>query len=230
MNRKKAKKLLVDYLEDSLAAGPREAVENHLSQCERCRDELSLIEKVKENLVSLDAPDPGDEFWRNFNRKLSQKLAVEEAPASHPGFTFGYLTGRPRIALAAGVMTILLIALLAVGAFLVISVSPGRAPTIPDIALNSSEIATIDLNGIEIEFFLKNGDTGIDLDAAELSDLSEEEMETLEEDLFVLMGEDWASASEDMVPDDIYEPTVYDLLDELSYEEIEALYRELGLT
>ncbi len=231
MNCKKINALLVDYLEGVLAARQGEAIEKHLSQCERCREDLSLIEKVREELVSLEAADAGDEFWQNFNRKLSQKLAAEEAPTSHPGFNLGYLAGRPRIAIAAGVMTTLLIAVLAGAAFfLTMPEPPGGAPTIPPVAMNSHDTERIDPNGFEIEFLLDTGDDGTDLDSAELSDLSEEEMDTIEEQLFLLMGEDLASASEDMVPDDIYEQTVYDLLDELSYEEVETLYRKLGLT
>ena len=101
MNCKKAKKLLVYYVEESLADGRRKAVENHLSQCERCRAELSEIQKLKENLLSLDAPEPGADFWRDFDGRLAQELATEEASAPTRGFAAGPLSWQPRLAFVA---------------------------------------------------------------------------------------------------------------------------------
>jgi len=227
MNCKKTKMLLLDYMEDSLAHNKREAVKNHLSECEQCRAELSQLERLKEDLLSLEAPERGTDFWENFTARLSQKLAAEEASPAGRAFRPGTILGQPRFALAAGAMTILLIAMLAVAGLVISQNITKPGATIPDIALDSREMAMIDIENLEVEFFLKNGTNGTDLT---LSDLSDEEMESIEDELMVLMEEDLASASEDMVPDDIYEQTVYDFLDELSYEEIEQVCKKLGLT
>ena len=227
MNCKKSKKLLLDYLEDSLTHDKREAVKNHLSQCEHCAAELAQLERLKEGLLSLDVPEQGPDFWEKFNASLSEKLAAEEMPAADHGIIPGAILGQPRLALAAGVMTILLVAALAV-AGLVLSQNTNRPEaTIPDIALDFSQMSTAEIENLNVEFFLKNGTNGTE---SALSDVSDEEMESIEDELMVLMEEDLASASEDMVSDDIYEQTVYDLLDELSYEEIEEVFKELGLT
>jgi hypothetical protein len=227
MNCKKSKKLLLDYMENSLADERRAAVESHLSQCERCRAELSQLERLKKDLQSLETPEQGTEFWEHFNARLAQKLASEEVSTTGHGLRSGTLLGQPRFALAAGLMTILLVALLAVAGLVISQNTNKPETTIPDIALDSREMATIDIKNMEVEFFLKNGTNGTDLT---LSDVSDDEMESIEDEIMSLMEEDLASASEDMVPDDIYEETVYDLLDELSYEEIEQVYKKLGLS
>jgi hypothetical protein len=227
MNCKKAKKLLIDYAEESLANGRRKAVESHLSQCECCRAELSEIQSLRESLLALEATEPGADFWDDFNRNLSEKLAAEQASAPTRGFALGPLSMRPRLAFAAAVMTVLLVAVLAIVGFILLPGPPPLQKAVPPVALNGSDLDTIDLESLEVEYFLKNGHHVTDV---AVGDLSEEEMEALEEEMFMLVGEDWDLASEDMVLGEIYEHTVYDMLDELSDEEMEALYKKLGLT
>jgi hypothetical protein len=229
MNCKKAKKLLLDYSEDSLAGDKRRAVDNHLSRCELCRSELAQMEKLKQRILSLESPEHDADFWRNFDGKLAQKLAGEAEYPAHGGLAARHpLLRQPGVAFAAAATTILLIAVLAVIGLVVFPAPPRQPGTMPDIAWDTDELAIIDLENVEIEFFLENGDNGTE---ALLADLSDEDMEMLEDDIVLLLEEeDLQSASEDMVLDDIYEQTVYDSLDALSLEEIEELYNRLGLT
>ncbi len=78
MNCDRAAELLVDYSEDALSARKKRALEEHLSGCEACRAELSQIERVKERLLSLDAPERDTEFWRRFGVNLSERLEGEK--------------------------------------------------------------------------------------------------------------------------------------------------------
>ncbi|UCD58745.1 MAG: zf-HC2 domain-containing protein, partial [Candidatus Hydrogenedentota bacterium] len=82
MNCVRVKEILVDYAEGALAGRKRLAVERHLSRCEACRSELAWIEKVRQDILSLETPERDAEFWESFGSRLSQKLAQEENPES----------------------------------------------------------------------------------------------------------------------------------------------------
>ena len=78
MNCDRAAELLVDYSEGALSARKKRALQGHLSGCKGCRAELSQIERVKERLLSLDAPERDAEFWRRFGVNLSERLEGEK--------------------------------------------------------------------------------------------------------------------------------------------------------
>ena len=55
-----------DYLSGSLSEEERNAIEVHLRDCSACRSELSMMSE----LVSIDAPDPGNLFWETLPQKV----------------------------------------------------------------------------------------------------------------------------------------------------------------
>jgi len=62
-----------EYLSGSLSEDMREAIEFHIRDCSACRSELSMMSE----LVSIDAPDPGNLFWETLPQKV-KGLAEEK--------------------------------------------------------------------------------------------------------------------------------------------------------
>jgi hypothetical protein len=60
------REMFPEYLGGSLSGEVRNAVEVHLRDCPACRSELSMMSE----LVSVDAPDPGNLFWATLPRKV----------------------------------------------------------------------------------------------------------------------------------------------------------------
>ena len=60
------REMFPEYLGGSLSGEVRNAVEVHLRDCPACRSELSMMSE----LVSIDAPDPGNLFWATLPRKV----------------------------------------------------------------------------------------------------------------------------------------------------------------
>jgi hypothetical protein len=55
-----------EYLRGSLSGDMRDAIECHIRDCPACRSELSMMSE----LVSIDAPDPGNLYWATLPRKV----------------------------------------------------------------------------------------------------------------------------------------------------------------
>ncbi len=219
MNCASVRKLLVDYSEGALAGSKVPAVERHLSRCELCSRELSKIEELKESILSLGAPERDADFWLEFNRKLSQRLADTERGAAdrrllrRPGFTF-----------AAGVATVLLIVWLTVMWLIAFPGSPERGET-ATLARKASRAGIIGLDDVQPELLLPyTYDDGAN---PALADMSGEEMEQFAEDMLLLIEESWQPASDEIVLDAIYEQSIYDMVEDLSAEEFEEVYESL---
>ncbi len=218
MNCPDANKLLVDYSEDALSERKRRAVESHLSGCELCRGELSQIEKLKERLSSMEAPEPDAEFWQRFGRKLSRRLEGEEAPS---GRRLSWQVGAPLAAVAAAAIVVIL-------SLLVFSGKDRLPQTGPELVRETRGLETIERPGPETE---SAGATGYDEFMLALADLdigSNGDMEQEAENMFLLIEEDLQSVPDDMVSYDIYEQTIDDYLDDLSPEELEDVYEGLA--
>jgi hypothetical protein len=212
MNCVRARRALVDYAEDALADRKRLRVERHLSECEACRSELSEIEKVRESILSLEAPERDAEFWRGFSGRLSQRLASEgAAPAVRSSLW------RPKLSFAtAAVVTVLFV----LGLVVLPRVLEWRR-TAPELAPKTTRLETVESDDVEPELL----DTyAYDEDMLALAALSSEEIEQLAGEAFLLLGEDWQPASDEQVIDDMYEQSMYDYLDDLAPEEYEEMY------
>jgi hypothetical protein len=216
MNCEKAKQILVDYSEGSLGEGKRRAVEGHLSNCEACKGELEQIESLKESVLSLESPERDAEFWRRFENKLSQKLNEEETIAGTLGFR-----RRATLPLAAAAS----VALLAVISLLIFGLQNFRPAPAPQLATETTEGDEID--SILLEMDALDEDIFSDTLLAQVA-FSNGDIEQEEEDMFLLVEEDLAAVPDEIVLYDIYEPTMDDLLEELSDEEFEDVFD--GLT
>jgi anti-sigma factor RsiW len=85
---------LSDYLDDELAAGEREGIEQHLAECETCRAVLSDLRAIVGRAAKLPPREPESDLWPAIERRV-QALA----PARRT-FTFSL----PQLAAAALVL------------------------------------------------------------------------------------------------------------------------------
>lgn len=56
---------LIEYAYDECSADERRLVEEHLTSCDSCRDELGGLRRVRHDLLAWDVPDPGS-VWKPF--------------------------------------------------------------------------------------------------------------------------------------------------------------------
>jgi hypothetical protein len=74
-NHDEIREMFPEYLSGSLSEEERNAIAVHLRDCSACRSELSMMSE----LVSIDAPDPGNLFWETLPQKV--KVLVKEKKA-----------------------------------------------------------------------------------------------------------------------------------------------------
>ncbi len=222
MNCEKARRLLVDYVEDALGASRRQAVEEHVAGCEACQGELSQIESLKESIGSLAAPERDAEFWRRFDSRLSQRLSEEE-PAVATRMRL-WRVGLPLAAAAALVIASVLVFREtgrppAVVNNVAQQTEPGQAPReMP------AEAAVVD----DVDYELSEAESYAELLLA-MADYSDGDLEEeIAEEMLALIEEDMQAVSEDMAPYDLYEQSIYDYLEDLSSEELEEMYEGLA--
>jgi hypothetical protein len=76
---------LPDYPDGDLSPFWKRQVAAHLEVCPGCRQELQEITEVVSLYQAHPLPDPGPEFWQDFNRELHLKLAQQnQAPEPTP--------------------------------------------------------------------------------------------------------------------------------------------------
>jgi len=66
---------LPDYPDGNLSPFWKRQVATHLEVCSECRQELQEITEVVGLYQAQPLPDPGPEFWQDFNQELHLKLA-----------------------------------------------------------------------------------------------------------------------------------------------------------
>jgi anti-sigma factor RsiW len=66
---------LPDYPDGDLSPFWKRQVASHLEVCPECRQELEEITQVVSLYQAQPLPDPGPEFWQDFDRELHLKLA-----------------------------------------------------------------------------------------------------------------------------------------------------------
>lgn len=221
MNCDKVRRLLVDYSEELLAEGKRRAVEEHVLKCQGCRSELVRIERVRQDLLSLEAPAPeaparDAEFWERFSAKLSRRLP-EEGPAA----ARRRLSWQAALPLAAAVAVAVLVM---VSLVVFMGKDSGRVSTLQlaDEAsgADSTELAMLELEALDEEAFIET--------FLARADFTNGELEEYEDEMFSLIEDDLLDLSEEMITYDIYEQSIYDYLDDLSEEELEDVYESLA--
>ena len=76
---------LPDYPDGDLTPFWKRQVASHLEVCPECRRELQEITEVVSLYQAHPLPDPGPEFWQDFNRELHLQLAqVNQTPEPAP--------------------------------------------------------------------------------------------------------------------------------------------------
>jgi len=216
MNCDKVRRLLVDYSEELLAEGKRRAVEEHVLKCQGCRSELVRIERVRQDLLSLEAPARDAEFWERFSAKLLRRLP-EEGPAE----ARRRLSWQTALPLAAAVAVAVLVM---VSLVIFMGKDSGRVSTLQladEVSgADSTELAMLELEALEEEVFIET--------FLAQADFTNGELEEYEDEMFSLIEDDLLDLSEEMITYDIYEQSIYDYLDDLSEEELEDVYESLA--
>jgi anti-sigma factor RsiW len=94
------------YLDDDLAAGERQAFEEHLAGCADCAAALDALREVVARATGLNRPtEPSSDLWPGIAKRLTPRRA--HAPGSWLPASLGWL--QPRIAAAALVIACLAI-------------------------------------------------------------------------------------------------------------------------
>lgn len=95
-----ARELLPDYVKGGLPPKERQQVAAHLAVCGPCRQEAELLA----DLLSLEAPDPGEGFWKALPLAARQKAGTELPPGSRwkefRAAALEFLTPAPALAAA----------------------------------------------------------------------------------------------------------------------------------
>ncbi len=87
---KRIKRLLVDYLENSLKEEGAQLVKGHLLKCNKCKSYHDNIKEVLEKVRGLKDPELPDSFWdnyvTNFRKRLEEGSTLERniLPEYHP--------------------------------------------------------------------------------------------------------------------------------------------------
>ncbi len=81
MKCRRAKAMLVDYLYGELAAGEREALDEHLSSCPKCARERDLLRGISKTLDRGEVLEAGPELRSALREKLQAALREEEPGA-----------------------------------------------------------------------------------------------------------------------------------------------------
>lgn len=108
MRCKEVSQVLIDYHESSLDADQRRWVKQHLSECEKCRDQLKEIEQLYQLLARERVPSPGESFWTGFLPEVRARIERKKKRR-------GLLIPKPRLAF--GILTILAVAIVSIFMF-----------------------------------------------------------------------------------------------------------------
>jgi len=103
MKCKEAHPLLNDYLEGSLSSDDKARVEQHLSGCDICRNDLKEIKLILDILAQDRALEMEERFWINFLPEVRSRIEKRSSPNK---------TLVPKTRLVLGFLSILLVAVI----------------------------------------------------------------------------------------------------------------------
>ena len=79
MNKcKKCRSLFLEYYYGELDAPKQKFLDGHISDCERCSSQIEEMEAVLQFTGKRVRPEPPEEFWDTFEKKLSKNIKMEE--------------------------------------------------------------------------------------------------------------------------------------------------------
>jgi hypothetical protein len=233
MNCKKVKTLLIDLAEtraeNSLSEGTHQGnttncvhrlikirevlIQRHLNRCDECRKELEHIEKVRQELREMRAPELTDIAWENFQEELSSRLAHIEQLQQPRHFPM------PKLILATGAAFALFLLLVLARQ---LTVAPAK-----DSSLAKGKVQS----ALPQEQVTPESGVGIN-ESSELSlaDLSAEEIDNVINDAALLSDEEWNEVMASMSDSMIASWDIEDEVDALSLEECDEMLERLEST
>jgi len=234
MNCKKVKTLLINLAEtraeNSLSEGTHRGnttncvhrlikirevlIQRHLNRCDECRKELEHIEKVRQELREMRAPELTDIAWENFQEELSSRLArIEKTPQP-------IYFPKPKLIFVGAGAAFALFLLLVLARQL--TVAPTKDPSLAKGKVQST---------LPQEQVTPESGVGIN-ESSELSlaDLSAEEIDNVVNDAALLSDEEWNEVMASMSDSMIASWDIEDEVDALSLEECDEMLERLEST
>jgi len=80
MSCEQVRELLQDYATRELVPGERQAVDEHLLECDACRQELAVVSLVVSSLDSQPVLEPGPDFGQKVMAGLPSRRPVAPSP------------------------------------------------------------------------------------------------------------------------------------------------------
>ncbi|UCE42390.1 MAG: hypothetical protein JSV17_05350 [Candidatus Aminicenantes bacterium] len=79
MNKcKKCRSLFLEHFYGELDTPKKKFFDNHMSVCEKCRSRFSKMEAVLQFTGKRVRPEPPEEFWDSYEKKLTRRIETEE--------------------------------------------------------------------------------------------------------------------------------------------------------
>lgn len=137
MNCQEIREKLSAYLDNELEAHEKECVAGHLANCTACQAEMEELQKIVEQLSSLEEIIPPPEFHRELFAKLEQGVREKkkEVPQMKKGVFRGFLQNLFGAKRYSGLVPV------AVALILLLLVSPVLLNNLPGMQGTKSEIA-----------------------------------------------------------------------------------------
>lgn len=80
MNKcKKCRTLFLESYYGELDASNKKFIDDHISVCKKCRSRFAEMEAVLQFTGKRIRPEPPEEFWDSYEKKLARKIETEEA-------------------------------------------------------------------------------------------------------------------------------------------------------
>lgn len=142
-------KLIYLFLDGRLNQREKRKLQEHLSQCKRCQERLSLLEAVEGGARKIEIKEPPQEYWESFSSRVREKILVrkERSPAVRFKKAMeSILTFSPsKIKIAAGLVAAVLVFI--IGKLYMDYWGGEMAPPAP--VMRTVEVPSLDTVGIE---------------------------------------------------------------------------------
>lgn len=80
MNKcKKCRSLFLEHFYGELDTKKKKFFDNHISVCEKCRSRFTEMDLVLQFTGQRVRPEPPEEFWDSFEKKLERRIEIEES-------------------------------------------------------------------------------------------------------------------------------------------------------
>jgi hypothetical protein len=73
-------KLIHLFLDQKLDEQMKKEMEEHLSQCPRCKEKFEALKLVQEKARGIEIPEPEDAYWESFSRRVRERIISKKQP------------------------------------------------------------------------------------------------------------------------------------------------------